>query len=66
MSTQQDQDAQLSPNPSQANPRPLADFVPCLLTALMAALPYFLEAFVACLTSQQPGADYKPGTRKRC
>lgn len=48
------------------NPRPLGEFVPCLLSALVAAMPYFLEAFLACLSDGGSTEDYQPGSRKRC
>jgi len=46
-----------------------ADFIGCLFTGLIAALPCFLEAFLACLSGTGPGSgddDYDPGTRNRC
>jgi len=46
-----------------------ADFVGCLLTAAMTALPVFLQAFMGCITNSNPPdpeEPYKPGTRERC
>jgi len=49
--------------------RAQADFVGCLMTALLAALPSFLENLMTCLrgnTPPAPGDAYKPGDRPRC
>lgn len=47
---------------------PTADFVGCLMTGAIAALPCFLEAFTKCLAgaADDPDGAYKPGTRIRC
>jgi len=45
---------------------PSADFVTCLIPALLAALPAFIEAFMTCLSGSQDPGDYKPGDRPRC
>lgn len=42
------------------------DFVGCLLTGLLAAMPYFLEAFLTCLGGGGATGDYRPGDRTRC
>jgi len=49
--------------------RPQADFISCLMSAVIAALPSFLEAFMGCLAGPGPSPgddDYDPGTRNRC
>ena len=44
-----------------------ADFVGCLLTGVLAALPCFLEEFMKCLAlGPGPGTGFKPGDRDRC
>jgi hypothetical protein len=48
------------------NPRGFDDFMPCLLSGLMHAMPYFLEAFLACIAGSPPNTGYKPGDRPRC
>lgn len=45
---------------------PTADFIGCLLTGVMAALPAFLEAFMKCLAGGEGTTGYKPGDRDRC
>lgn len=43
------------------------DFVGCLLTGVLAALPCFLEAFMKCLAGENgPTTGFKPGDRDRC
>lgn len=44
------------------------DFVGCLLTGVLAAMPTFLAAFMDCLAGGiTPGPGlYKPGGRDRC
>lgn len=37
----------------------------CLLPAIIAAMPAFLQAFMACLATGGSG-DYNPGDRNRC
>jgi len=43
------------------------DFMACLVSSLVAAVPCFLEAFITCITGDgsSPG-NYNPGTRQRC
>lgn len=43
-------------------------FVSCLLTALLAAMPTFLNQLISCLTKGGggTGGDYKPGEEARC
>lgn len=43
-----------------------ADFLNCLLSGVLAAMPYFLEAFLTCLGGGGSSGDYTPGSRKRC
>jgi len=44
-----------------------ADFIGCLLTAVIAALPCFLESFMKCLAGGNgPSTGFKPGDRTRC
>ena len=46
---------------------PLAEILPCLFPAVIAALPVFLQAFFACMSGQEPPAGgYAPGDRHRC
>lgn len=43
------------------------DWTSCLMTALIASLPCFLEAFVNCLQGGNGGSTgFKPGDRDRC
>lgn len=43
------------------------DFVGCLLTGVLAALPAFLEAFMNCLAGGgNGGSGFRPGDRTRC
>jgi len=44
------------------------DFIGCMMTAALACLPYFLEAFVKCISGggSSGGDTYKPGDRNRC
>lgn len=43
------------------------DWLSCLMTGVMAALPAFLDAFMKCLSTGNGGtADYNPGDRNRC
>lgn len=43
------------------------DWTSCLMTALIASLPCFLEAFVKCLQGGNGGSGgFKPGDRHRC
>jgi len=46
-----------------------ADFVGCLMNAVLAALPVFLQSLMGCLAGgNNPGQhdEYKPGARPRC
>lgn len=47
-------------------PRGFEDFMPCLLAGMMHAMPYFLEAFLACIAGGPPSGDFDPGDRRRC
>jgi len=38
----------------------------CLMTALVAAMPTFIEAFLKCKAQEPPEGGYDPGDRKRC
>lgn len=42
------------------------DFISCLFTGVIAALPAFLEAFMQCLAGGGPTTGYQPGNRSRC
>ena len=49
--------------------RAQADFIGCLMTALISALPCFIEGVLACLAGGGPSTDdddYDPGNRTRC
>lgn len=50
----------------QLDVKPSADFISCLITALVGALPTFLQAFMSCLAGGGTPGDYKPGDRLRC
>lgn len=46
-----------------------ADFVSCLITGVVTAMPYFLDSFLQCLAGNgSSGGDdvYQPGDRTRC
>lgn len=44
-----------------------ADWTGCLITAVIAALPCFLEAFMKCLNNGgNGGSTFQPGDRTRC
>lgn len=43
----------------------LATFMECLIPALLASLPYFLEALVKCLSGGGGSGTYNPGNRNR-
>lgn len=46
---------------------PEADWTSCLISATIAALPCFLEAFMKCLSNGGGGeTGFKPGDRTRC
>lgn len=58
-------------DPNQATPDkprdPLADMMTCLIPALIAALPAFIDAFFRCISEGNGGnSGYTPGDRKRC
>ena len=43
------------------------DFLSCMMTGVIAALPCFLEAFMKCLTGTNgPSTGHNPGNRARC
>lgn len=46
------------------NVDPQQNFVQCILPALMAALPVFLQNFMECITGGTSG--HQPGNRQRC
>jgi len=46
--------------------KPSADFVTCLIPALLAALPAFVQAFMSCLSGAPTTGEYTPGDRPRC
>ena len=43
-----------------------ADWLSCLIPALLAGLPGFLDAFIACIGGDGSSDKFKPGTRPRC
>ena len=42
------------------------DLFTCLIPALLAALPAFLDAFFKCIGGDGSADEYKPGNRLRC
>lgn len=43
------------------------DLATCLVPALIAAMPAFLDSYVKCITTGGgPPGEYKPGDRPRC
>lgn len=46
--------------------KPSADFMGCLLQAVLTAMPVFLEALMKCLAGDSPETGYNPGDRQRC
>ena len=44
--------------------QPQADFIGCLIPALLASVPTFLSAFMKCMSGG--GMGYEPGDRDRC
>ncbi len=56
------------PETPQPKPRdPLQEMMSCLIPALLAALPAFLDAFFRCLREENGGSTgYEPGDRRRC
>ncbi|HUT60293.1 MAG TPA: hypothetical protein VNA25_20805 [Phycisphaerae bacterium] len=42
------------------------DLFTCLIPALLAALPAFLDAFFKCIGGDGSSDKFKPGTRPRC
>jgi len=45
---------------------PSADFITCLIPALLSAVPAFLQSFMTCISGGGSGGNYNPGDRKRC
>lgn len=45
---------------------PTADFITCLIPALLAALPAFINALMLCLAGEGTSGNYNPGDRVRC
>jgi len=45
---------------------PSADFITCLIPALIAAVPAFLSSFMQCISGGGTTGDYHPGDRIRC
>jgi len=43
-----------------------ADWLSCLIPALLAGLPAFLDAFMKCIAGGGASGDYNPGNRTRC
>ena len=69
--TEQDETYTPSDLPTQEAPRDpppaLKDMMTCLIPALLAALPAFLDAFFKCIRNGNGGTSgYQPGDRKRC
>jgi len=42
------------------------DLFTCLIPAVLAALPAFLDAFFACIGGDGSADQFRPGTRTRC
>ena len=45
---------------------PSADFITCLIPALLGALPCFIQSFMSCLSGSPAVGVYNPGDRPRC
>ena len=45
---------------------PSADWLACLIPALIAGLPAFIDAFMKCIAAGNSGNGYTPGDRQRC
>jgi hypothetical protein len=45
---------------------PRADFITCLIPALLAAVPAFLQSFMSCIAGGGSNTTYQPGDRVRC
>lgn len=45
---------------------PSADWLACLIPALLAGLPAFIDAFMRCIAGNGSTDGYKPGDRQRC
>lgn len=45
---------------------PTKEFLDCLLPAIIAAAPAFLQAFMQCLAPAETPPGYNPGDRRRC
>ena len=43
-----------------------ADWLTCLIPALIAGLPAFIQAFMDCISGNGGSSTYQPGDRKRC
>lgn len=43
-----------------------ADWLTCLIPALLAGLPSFIEAFMKCIAGDATPGEYNPGDRPRC
>jgi len=57
----------LTPGPGMT--RAQADFIGCLMTAAITAMPVFLQALMSCLSGGGGGSKddkYQPGDRPRC
>jgi len=46
--------------------KPSADFMTCMIPALLAALPAFITALMQCMSGGGTSGVYNPGDRKRC
>jgi hypothetical protein len=49
-------------------PEQQADFMSCMLTALLAALPDFIASMMSCMagSTAPPAGGFDPGNRSRC
>jgi len=45
---------------------PKQDLMNCLVQAVVACLPTFLESFFKCISPGGPSGNYNPGDRTRC
>ena len=46
--------------------KPRTDLLTCLVPALLAAMPAFIEAYMTCITAGSGSGNFKPGDRPRC